>query len=183
MDKKDDFSSEPTYVPDAEGERQEIKEASPEKLKKRAKDLAKEREEYLEGWQRERAAFINYRKEQEKRQEELKFYATEDILRSLLEVMDNLVLADKHAPPEVRKDKWFEGLKHIEKQFIQILSRYGVEEVKAEGEKFDPAAHETMGEVESDKAPGTIVEVLRKGYKMGDIVLRPARIKTAKPIT
>lgn len=173
---------DPDYLPEEDADAAGAKGVlvGQDKLKKKIEGLRKEKDEYLEGWQRERASFANYRQAEEKRKEEFRLYATGDVLKSLLDIMDNLVLADKHAPPLIRESAWFSGLGHIEKQFKQVLESYGVSEVKADGEKFNPEVHESLGEVESDREPGTIIEVAQKGYKMGDILLRPARVKIAK---
>ncbi len=139
--------------------------------------------EYLEGWRRERAAFENFRKEQEKRLDEFRKYATQDVVGSLLEVLDNLVLATLHAPKDIADHKWFEGMRHIEKQFEQILGRHGVKEIEAISKKFDPVLHEVIEEVKSlDKKQksGIITEVIQKGYKLGDTVLRPSKVKVIK---
>ena len=135
--------------------------------------------EYLNGWKRERAAFENFRKEQERRLDEFRKYATRDMLSSLLEIMDNLSLAAKHVPKEIEKNKWFDGIGHIEKQFSQILNRWGVEEIESEG-IFDPLLHEVVEEVKSKVEDGTIIEVVQQGYRMGDTVLRPTKVRVAK---
>ena len=119
--------------------------------KKRIRHGADKEKEYLEGWRRERAAFENFRKEQTKRLNELRKKAKQNIINSLLEVSDNILLAILHAPPDIVDHKWFEGMRHIEKQFDQILGRYGVKEIKALGEKFDPLLHEVLEEVEGAK--------------------------------
>ena len=148
-------------------------------MPKRSKPKQSKEQEYLDGWKRERAAFENFRKEQERRLDEFRKYATRDMLSSLLEIMDNFALATKHAPKEIEKHKWFDGLGHIEKQFSQILHRFGVEEIESEG-VFDPMLHEVVEEVKSEEESGTIIEVVQRGYRMGDTVLRPAKIHVAK---
>ena len=143
--------------------------------------LQKENEEYLEGWQRERAAFANFQKDEAKRRDEMHAFATEDVLGGIAEVLDSFALARKLAPPEVASSAWFAGMEHIEKQIKQILTRYGIEEIGVKADDaFDPSQHEAIGQEESDKPSGTILEVFQKGYHMGPRIIRPARVKIAK---
>ena len=151
----------------------------PKEKKSKLRQPADKEQEYLDGWKRERAAFENFRKEQEKRLDEFRKYATSDVLSSLLDIMDNFYLATKHAPVEIGKHKWFEGMGHIEKQFEKILSRWGVKEIETEG-VFDPMLHEVIEEISSDEQTGNIVEVVQKGYRMGDTILRPTKVRVVK---
>ena len=148
-------------------------------MPKEKKPKQSKEQEYLDGWKRERAAFENFRKEQEKRLDEFRKYATSDMLSSLLEIMDNFYLAAKHAPKEIGKHKWFEGIEHIEKQFDKILNQWGVKEIETEG-VFDPVLHEVIEEISSTKSSGNIVEVVQRGYRMGDTILRPTKVRVAK---
>jgi Molecular chaperone GrpE (heat shock protein) len=73
------------------------------------------------------------------------------------------------------------GFLQIKKQILEFLKKYGVEEIKSVGEKFDPVFHEVVEEIDTDKfETGTIVEEIQKGYKINGRVLRPARVKVAK---
>ena len=142
-----------------------------EELKKALKKCQKEKAEYLAGWQRSRADFINFKREEGERFK--KFFEVEktEMILKILPILDNLQKATNYS----------EGLFQIEKQFQKFLKEEGIEEIKTEGEKFDPNFHEAVKEVEAgDKEPGTIVEVLEKGYLIKGQVLRPAKVKVVK---
>ena len=134
------------------------------KLRGELKDCQKEKAEYLAGWQRAKADFINARKDEEKARAEFAKFAAERVLREMLAVADSLEIA---------------GDKHICAQLRDILKREGVEPIEASGIKFDPMRHEALEQVElNDKEKdGVIIEELQKGYKIHDRVLRPSKVK------
>ncbi len=173
----DELSDDMTYIPeDEEGGDKEARE----KLKKTIDRLKQEKEEYLDGWQRERASFANFRKDQDKRMSEFREMAVEDIIHEVLSVLDNIVLAENHAQEDLQKTQWFQGIVGIEKQLRQILDKYHIEEIEVGGKRFDPSLHEAIAEEESNKDSGTIVEEMQKGYRMGERVIRPSKVKIAK---
>jgi len=149
------------------------KERKLKKLKEQLKKYKKEKEEYLDGWQRTKADFINARKDEEKRQEKLIKLSNQFLLTDILPVLDSFELAFK----DTGKNK---GFYLIKSQLESVLKKYGLEAIKAEGEKFDTRLHESVAEVESDKESGTIVEEMQKGYLLHGDVLRAARVKIAK---
>ena len=78
-------------------------------------------------------------------------------------------------------NSWLEGVKHVMKQFADIMKAHGVEEIKTVGEKFDPNLHEAVGhEQAGDKAEGEIIREVAGGYKMGERVIRAAKVIVAK---
>jgi molecular chaperone GrpE len=86
-----------------------------------------------------------------------------------------MISKEKKELPEIK------GVLQIKKQILDFFKKYGVEEVKSVGEKFDPAFHEVVEEVDTDRfETGTIVEEIQKGYKINGRVLRPAKVKVAK---
>ncbi len=121
-------------------------------------------EEYLNNWKRERADFINYKKDESRRMEEFVRYANEDLVLEMMELVDDLEVVAKEIPGV--------GLEHVSKRFSELFKKYGVERVSVEG-KFDPALHEA---VETEKEGTKMVEV-RGGYTMHGKVIRPARVK------
>lgn len=127
-------------------------------------------EEYLNNWKRERADFINYKKEEIRRLEEFVKYSNEDLILELIDIMDNLELGLKHEPTEL--------LKKLSKDFEELLKKYGVEKIKTKGEKFDPVLHEAVETPEIPEA--LLLEEVRPGYLMHDKVIRPARVKLIK---
>ncbi len=117
------------------------------------------------------ADFENYRKRTERENAEFRKYATKQLIIELLPVLDNLELALK----SVNDD----GIKLIYTHLFDILEKYGLRQIKAEG-FFDPKYHEALLQEESDKEQNTILEVLQKGYIVGDTIVRPARVKIAR---
>jgi len=142
------------------------------RLKEKLKLCQKEKNEYLEGWQRAKADLINFKKEQERRMADYYKFANENLILEILPVLDSFEEALKHS-----KD---EGLFQIYNQLKSILKTNGLEEIKALGEQFNPEFHEAVGEVKSNKKEGTIIEETQKGYKLHGKVIRPSRVKVAK---
>ena len=124
-------------------------------------------QEYLDNWKRERADFINYKKDEAKRVEEFVKYANEDLILEVMELVDDIEIAAREVPGV--------GLEHVIKKFKDLFKKYGVERIKVEGE-FDPALHEA---IETAPGGGKLQEV-RAGYMMRNKVIRPARVKIIK---
>lgn len=139
-------------------------------------------DEYLNNWKRSHADFLNYKKDEMKRTEELMRYVNIEIVMKLLPILDNFDLALKQDfGKEKASEKIIEGFVNIKKQIQDLLKSYEVEEIKAIGEKFDPQFHEVIEEVENkDKEQGIIVEEIQKGYMFAGQVLRPAKVKISK---
>ena len=126
------------------------------------------------------ADFDNYRKRQEAERENLLKFGTENALKKLIEVLDNFERGQKSLEnvDDCQKVKESFGLVH--KQVVETLNKLGMEEIKAEGEEFDPNFHEAvMRTPTADYPENTIVNELQKGYKMGDKVLRPTLVNVA----
>jgi len=153
------------------------------KLKEQLKHCQAEKQEYLTGWQRCQADFVNYKRRQEEQLGEWLKMAEEKIIREILPVLDTLdSFVKSHAGHEDKMEKKHlaEGLAGVKKQLNHILSKNGIEEIKSVGEKFDPEFHEALEQVESDEPEGTVAEEVQKGYLMNGKVLRPAKVKVSK---
>ena len=137
-------------------------------------------EENLKGWQRAKADFLNYKKEQEKCLEEFRKYASEDVIVRLLPTIDNFELAIRHLPKDLENSDWAKGMVCIKSQFDNFLKEVGVEEIKSVGEKFDANLFEAVGEEESDLEEGMIVVEVQKGYRIYKKVIRPVKVIVAK---
>ncbi|MFH1508904.1 MAG: nucleotide exchange factor GrpE [bacterium] len=149
------------------------------KLDKRIKALEDEAKDYLAGWQRAKADYLNLQKRIEKDQADFKNYATEEILLSLLPIIDNFTAAFK--TKQVKDDSWREGIKHIKNQLEKFLADHDVIEIATKGKTFDPTIHEAVEHIKNKKfVTGQIVEEVRKGYKLHDKVLRASQVKVAK---
>lgn len=149
------------------------------KLRADLKTAKKEKEEYLTGWQKERADFANYKKEEENRKSMFSEAVRERILSRFLTVMDsfNMAFANKEAWEKVDPN-WRKGVEYIFAQMNGVFEEYGVKSVGEEGEPFDPNLHESIEMVATDKKEldHKVATVVQKGYKLADRVLRPARV-------
>ena len=131
-------------------------------------ELQKKSEEYLNGWKRSQADFINYKKDEIKRFEEVLKFGNEILIRDILPVLDSLILA-KEVP--------------IKRQLEDILRKNGVEEIVVKiGDQFDPKFHEAIVEVEDNLTlkSGQVAEEVEKGYTLHGKLIRPAKIKCQK---
>ncbi len=155
-------------------------------LKKEISKIQKERDEYLNGWKRQRAEFINYKKDEAKRLEELTRFANEKLINKIIPIMDSFDLAKQSLisnkkDTDQEMDKYLKGICLIQGQLEEVLVGEGVEIVGKEGEKFDPSFHEAVKEVDGSP-PGIIKEVIGRGYILNGRVIRPARVVVTKEI-
>ena len=125
-------------------------------------------EEYLNNWKRERADFLNYKKDEARRIEEFARFANEDVILEVMEIVDDLELAAKEL-----KDV---GLEPIIKKFKELFKKYRIEEIAVDGQKFSPEFHEAV----ETEAEGDKMLQVRAGYTMHGKVIRPARVKIIK---
>jgi len=155
-----------------------------EKIGYLKKDLAsadKEAEEYLDYLKRLKAEFENYKKRSLKEREKMAKLAIEDLIKELLPVMDDLERALNSAKQSKDLSVLMEGVRMTLGQLKNVLKKKGLEEIKAEGEEFDPYIHEAVMQVELNKYPDNlVVEEMRKGYKLNDRILRPSMVKVNK---
>ncbi|XOB40809.1 MAG: nucleotide exchange factor GrpE [Candidatus Nealsonbacteria bacterium] len=157
------------------------KESETKKLKKKIEEIEKQKKEYLAGWQRERADFINYKKDELKKIEELIKYASLGMVLKLLPILDNFDIAEKKISEKAKNNKDIKGLLQIKSQFKDFLKSSGIEQIEVLGKKFDPAYHEIVELVEGKgKESGEIIEEIQKGYLVYDKILRPAKVKVVK---
>jgi molecular chaperone GrpE len=131
--------------------------------------VTRERDEYLDALQRLKAEFDNYRKRVARDQQELAARAHERLIREVLPVLDDLERALAH------EGDMEEGVRLIHRQLSDSLAREGLTEVPTDG-KFDPHTQEALLSQPSEEEEGAVIQVLQKGYKLGDRVLRPARV-------
>ena len=138
-------------------------------------------QEYLEGWQRARAEFANYKKRVARDQEDARLRIAADTLSNYLGVIDDLERALKERPEDGEAAAWAEGIELIYRKMYGVLETEGVEVIDAEGEHFDPTLHEAISHDESeDHEEGDVIEVVQPGYRLGERVLRPAMVRVAK---
>ncbi len=126
------------------------------------------------------ADFDNYRKRQEQEKEALLKYGAENTLKKMIEVLDNFERGLKAIETVEDCDKVKECYNLAYKNFTEVLTKAGLESIKAEGEQFDPNFHEAVMQTPtSEKPEHTILAELQKGYKLGDKVLRPTLVNVA----
>lgn len=136
--------------------------------------------EYLDGWQRARAELANARKRMERELAEERASANARLILKILPVLDDFDRAVENLPPELQGVGWVEGILLIQRKLHQILEAEGLREIAAEGQPFDPAYHEAVAQSDDSRYPeGTVTHVARKGYLLGERVLRPALVHVA----
>ena len=132
-------------------------------------EALKERDEYLDALQRLKAEFDNYRKRVARDQQELAARAHERLVKELVPVLDDLERAIAH------EGDIEEGVKLVHRALTDALTKEGLTEIETDG-KFDPHTQEALLAQPSEADEGTVIQVLQKGYRLGDRVLRPARV-------
>lgn len=145
----------------------------------------KQADEYLNGWKRAKADYLNLKKEMETQDREIKEWLSKIFLLPVLDIMDNFNKAFANVPANFKTEAWIEGIEGIKKQFEDFLKVQGVESIKTVGEKFDPLMHEAIESVEGGLPAeagesGRIIEEVRRGYLVNGEVLRPAKVKVYK---
>ena len=131
-------------------------------------------EEYLNGWKRERADFLNHKKEEMERIGIIIKYANEELILKILPILDNFCLAEKHIEDE--------GLLQIKKQMEDLLKKEGVEHIEVLGKQFDPNTMEAVGRVpaSNEGEDGIVAEETQRGYTMHGKVITPAKVKVTE---
>ncbi len=150
------------------------------KLRNDLKQVKKEKEEYLLGWQKERADFANYKKEENDRVDRRKETIREQILESFLALADSFSMAFANKQTWEKVDPaWRVGVEYIYNQMNSIFEEYGVKSLGSVGDIFDPNLHESVELVSTDvpEKDHKIESIIQIGYKMKDKILRPAKVK------
>lgn len=175
MDNKENLVDEETKEDPVIEEVEENLESSLES------DLAKkegELEEATNRLLRLQADFANYKNRSEKEKSDTIKYASEKLMLELLPILDNF---ERALESESEKDGFYEGVELIYNQIVNALSNSGLSEIEALGQPFDPNMHHAVIMEESDDYEADLVmEVLQKGYKLNDRVIRPSMVKVAK---
>src|SRR4030043_1338906 len=143
-------------------------EGKVKKLKEKLKKCNEDKQEYLAGWQRAQADFINYRRRQEEQIGELRKLFNEGLIIDLLSILDSV---EKGMASNIK------GMDVLYKQLKDVLKKHGLEEVKAMGEKFNPELHEAVEQVKSEVEEGVVIEEVQKGYMLNGRVIRTSKVK------
>lgn len=168
------------FVPeDGEGNTAISKDTVKE-LREKLKKAIAEKQEYMNGWQRTKADFVNARKREEEARKETVKYANEDLLMQITPVLDSFTLAfaNKEAWEKVDKN-WRMGVEYIYSQLKGVLEQNGFAEFDPKGETFDALRHHAIETIPvSDKAQDhKVIEVVQKGYSLNGKIVRPASVK------
>jgi len=148
------------------------------------KTKAREREQFLDQLQRTTADFVNYQKRAQREAQEWQRYAISDLVAELLRVLDHFQQALQAAEENRDFDKFVQGVKIVEGDFLKVLEQAGLEPIEALGRPFDPALHEAIAQEATDAyPPGTVSQQMQKGYKLHGRVIRAARVVVAKAPT
>ena len=151
------------------------------KLREKIKKLEGEKQEYLDLSQRTRADYVNFKKEVDANRVTERKFATKRFIEELLPVLDSYDMAQGNKEAWEKVDQnWRIGIEYIFNQFKTVLENEGVTQFGKVGDTFDPHLHESMEtvKVENEGDNDRIMKVLQNGYKMNDMILRPARVHT-----
>ena len=160
---------------DTQGESREIVEIEDvEALKKALDDEAARAESHLANWQRAQADFTNFKRRAEQEREEIGQIVRGAVILNILPVLDDMERALDSVPVRMTKQSWVRGVRLVEQKFHSVLKTMGVTEIKAMGKQFDPGLHEAA--ISGKGNEGMVIKVLNRGYKLGDKIIRPARV-------
>jgi molecular chaperone GrpE len=156
----------------------EIKEEGiPESEQDLAKALAETKQkadDYLDSWKRTQADFQNYKRRIEQERIEIGKYANQQLILSILPILDDFERAFESITPKLAKTNWVDGVKLVERKLMTTLEAQGLSPIKAVGETFDPNFHEAV--MQSKGEDGKVVQEMQKGYKLYDKVIRPSKV-------
>ncbi len=148
-----------------------------QQLHRQVEELIKEKDEIFEKLQRVAADYENFQKRTPKQIADTIAYEKEKIIKTLLPALDNFEHTLQNAHSAENLDVIIKGVRIIYDQMLDILKAHGVEQIKALGQKFDPALHEAMMQkTEDDRQDNTVLEEFQKGYKLNGRVIRPSKV-------
>ncbi|MFH1188813.1 MAG: nucleotide exchange factor GrpE [bacterium] len=140
--------------------------------------LQNEKDEYLKGWQRAKADFINYKREESERLERVAQFGNEELIRDLLQVLDSFDLSLAMLEKEGHVEK---GVYMIKGQLEDVLRRKGLDRIRVSvGEAFNPHYHEAVVMIDGEGESGAVAEEVEAGYRLHGKVIRPSRVKIIK---
>jgi len=178
-EKADDSAADSEIIPEQEeAAPQETVEQQPEGGEENGEE--EEKTVPLDRFLRLQAEFDNYRKRVEKEKKEIIEYSSEEIIKKLLDVLDNFERAFQSLEEGGSLEEFRDGMERIHRLFRDILEKEGLSEI-TETERFDPYLHEAMmQEINSDVEDETVTQVFQKGYRLGSKVIRPAKVKVSR---
>ena len=162
---------------DEAGEKDKLKE-----LRAKLSESEKKAAEYLDGWQRARAEFINFRREQEAGLKDYRYQVRASTLLEILPILGYFERAFHQPGWNSSEPGWRSGVEQIYKELQARLKGLGVEDFGQIGEHFNPAIHESVGTrgVEKEEEDDTIIEIVEKGYRLDEKMIKPVRVIIGK---
>jgi molecular chaperone GrpE len=149
-------------------------------LREKLRDCTKDKQEYLDGWQRLKADFVNFKKRNEEEKEYFLKFSREGIITDILPVLESfhMAFANKEAWEKV-DPAWRMGVEHIHTQLTQVLAGYGLTELNPMGSVFDPNEQMSIGTTPTTDSTKyhTVAEVLQVGYKLGGRLIKAPKVK------
>ena len=153
------------------------------KLRQKLEVCVKEKQEYLLGWQRSKADFVNARKSDEENKGNFIKFANQGLIEELLPVIESFEMAFGNKEAWEKADKnWRMGVEHIYNQLKGVIEQNGLKEINPIGQKFDHLLHEAVKyeqDVTGNIKDGTVTNVLEKGYTLGSKLIKPAKVIVA----
>jgi len=107
-------------------------------------------------------------------------FANEQLILNILDILDNIYIAEEKLPKDLEENEWVKGMLSIKNQILEFLKNQGVEQIDCLKKEFDPNFHEAVEMTESNSKSGTIIKEIKKGYTLNGKVIRPAKVKIAK---
>jgi molecular chaperone GrpE len=153
------------------------------KMRFELKDAKAQSQEYLTGWQKERASFANYKVDEEKKRKERIEGIKVNLVSDFFPVLDSFDMAFSNKEAWEKVDPaWRTGVEYIYTQFMNTLSDYNISLINEKGVDFNPTIHEPIEhvEVDTEHQNDKILAIIQKGYKSGNTILRPAKVKVGK---
>lgn len=149
-----------------------------EELNGQLEALKKQNEEYLDGWKRAKADYINFKNDQEKRSKELAQFASLSLVMQLLPIAEHFRKAFGFLTDELKSSEWVKGVEQIYRQLMEVLKGMGIEEVTGlVGKQFDPSFHMAVGQEQRDDFDdGVISQEVEAGYSLQGRVIAPAKV-------
>jgi len=177
--KEEDPADDVVFEPEDDGE-EEGSLAKIKKLRDELKTVKKERDEYLAGWQRAKADFINARKEEERFRSEFAKSANKELILDVLTTLDNFDMAFSNKESWEKVDKtWRTGVEYIYSQLLNTLEQNGLKQLNPIGETFDPNIHTSVESVpvEREEDDHKILDTVQKGYTLSGVLIRSPKVK------
>jgi molecular chaperone GrpE len=178
MDNEDDIKIEKDENLDDSVVGEESAQETIKNLREKLKKALAEKQEYLTGWQKDKADFINSRKRDAESQKEFIKYTNESLISELLPVLDsfNMAMGNKEVWEKVDKN-WRTGVEYIANQLKKVLENNGLTEVDPIGQKFDPMRDEA---IEDGKESDIITTVVQKGYSLNGKIVKAPKVKVGQ---